>query len=387
MVETGFKVLELPVQNRVPTRKCVEADQKAIDALPPRSGAWKIKGALGLYVWCGAETKSFQLMRRVNKRLVKKTLAARSLAEARREAIRVWKSLKPRPASEEPIPTLGEALQAYLEMRRLSDRTRAEYQKFIRRYLADWLDRKLDALAADRRGFRRRMADIERAHGAATAALVLRIYRAIHNWHRKVIPDLPESPTTACDAPRVKPRDWALSDEELRAWWERVRRLPAIKRAWWLTALLTGARASSISNLKWEDVDMERKIIRFRVVKGDRPYTIPMADRLAAILREYRERDWLPNGAGWVFPSPRNGERPLHGQVKNAGLRPPHSMRHTMRTRLAEAGATPDLARIVLGHSLTQSVSERYITPDLLVEAVRPLVNRVAERYAEVMGW
>jgi integrase len=112
-----------------------------------------------------------------------------------------------------------------------------------------------------------------------------------------------------------------------------------------------------------------------------------MADRLAAILREYRERDWLPNGAGWVFPSPRDCERPLYGQVKNTGLRPPHSMRHTMRTRLAEAGATPDLARIVLGHSLTQSVSERYITPDLLVEAVRPLLNRVAERYAEVMGW
>ena len=387
MVDAGFKILELPVQNQLPTRKCVEADQRAIDALPPRSGAWKVKGTLGLYVWCGAATKSFQLMRRVNKRLVKKTLAARSLAEARREAIRVWKSLKPRPASEEPMPTLREALQAYLETKRLAERTRAEYEEFIRRYLSDWLDRKLDDLAADRRGFRKRLADIEREHGAATAALVLRIYRAIHNWHRKVLPDLAESPTTACDPPRVKPRDWALSDEELRAWWARVRKLPAIKRTWWLTALLTGARASSISNLKWDDVDLERKIIRFKVVKGDRPYAIPMADRLAAILREYRERDWLPNAAGWVFPSPRNSERPLYGQVKNAGLRPPHSMRHSMRTRLAEAGATPDLARIVLGHSLTQTVSERYITADLLVEAVRPLVNRVAERYAEVMGW
>ncbi len=58
-----------------------------------------------------------------------------------------------------------------------------------------------------------------------------------------------------------------------------------------------------------------------------------------------------------------------------------------MRTRLAEAGATPDLARIALGHSLTQDVSQRYITTSLLIEAVRPLMNAVAERYAAIMGW
>jgi integrase len=380
-------VIALPVPRPPQQTKSVEADQKAIDALPPGSGEWKVKGILGLLVWCGAKTKSFRLVRRVNKRLVKKTLAARSLAEARREAIRVWKNLKPRPASEEPMPTLAEALQAYLETKRLAERTRAAYEKFIKRYLADWLERKLDELAFDRRGFRKRIAEIERHHGAATAALVLRIYRAIHNWHRKVIPDLPESPTTACDAPRVKPRDWALSDEELRAWWERVRQLPPTKRAWWTTALFTGARATSITNLRWDDIDFERRVIVFRVTKGDRPYAVPMADRLADFLREYREKDWLPNEAGWVFPSPRNPERPLYSQVKNQGLRPPHSLRHSMRTRLAEAGAPPDLAKIALGHSLSQSVSERYLTPSLLIEAVRPLVNRVAEIYCRVMGW
>jgi integrase len=73
--------------------------------------------------------------------------------------------------------------------------------------------------------------------------------------------------------------------------------------------------------------------------------------------------------------------------VKNLGLPPPHALRHSMRTRLAEAGATPDLARIVLGHSLSQDVSQRYITPHLLVEAVRSLVNAVAAKYGEILGW
>ena len=380
-------VVELPVAVPQESKKVVEADQKAIDGLPPGSGEWKVKGVLGLLVWCGARAKSYRLVRRVNKRLVKKTLAAESLAEAKREAIRLWKSLKPKAPGAEPVPTLGEALAAYLAGKRLAERTRADYETFLRRYLPDWLDRRLDVLAADRAGFRRRIADIERNHGAATAALTLRIYRAIHNWHRKVLPDLPESPTTACDTPRVRPRDWALSDEELRQWWATVQRLKPVKRIWWLAALMTGARAGSISNLTWDDVSLEQKIIRFKVVKGDRPYTIPLADRLADLLREYRENDWLPNRAGWLFPSPRDPERPLWPQVKNAGLPAPHSMRHTMRTRLAEAGATPDLARIVLGHSLTQDVSQRYLTAYLLVEAVRPLVNTVAEKYAEIMRW
>jgi hypothetical protein len=60
-------------------------------------------------------------------------------------------------------------------------------------------------------------------------------------------------------------------------------------------------------------------------------------------------------------------------------------MRHTMR--LAETGATPDLARIILGHCLTQGLSERCITSQLKLEAVRPVVSRMAERYAELMGW
>jgi hypothetical protein len=60
-------------------------------------------------------------------------------------------------------------------------------------------------------------------------------------------------------------------------------------------------------------------------------------------------------------------------------------MRHT--SRLAETCATPDLARIILGHSLTRGVSERCITSHLMLEAVRPVVSRVAERYAKLTGW
>lgn len=379
-------VITMPIGHSSQDKRVVEPTQGAIDALPPDGGEWKVRGVLGLLVWSGKNRKSFRLVRRVHGRLVKRTLEARSLAEAKREVIRVWRSLTPKPVDAQSMPTLQEAVESYLSSKQLADRTRREYEAVMRRYVGDWLGRRLDAIAADRAGFRRRILEIGKNHGAATAALLLRTYRAIHNWHRKVLTELPESPTVACESPRVRPRDWALSDEELQHWWSIVKGLSPVKRVWWLTALLTGARAGSITMLKWQDVDLQRRVIRFRVAKGDRPYLVPMAERLAVILREYKDREWLPNRSGWVFPSPRLAESPLYGQMKTKGLRGPHSLRHTMRTRLAEAGATPDLARIALGHSLTQDVSQRYITPHLLVEAVRPLFNAVAEKYAHVLG-
>lgn len=385
-----LNLLEMPARTEMPAaelKKVVEADQKAIDALPADSGEWKVKGILGLLVWCGRNKRAFRLVRRVNKRLVKKTLRAQSLAEARREAMRVWKTLTPPAPDAQPVPTLQEALEAYISSKSLAARTRDDYAATLRRYLGDWLGRRLDTLAADRAGFRKRMLEVEKKHGRATAALLIRTYRAIHNWHRKVLPDLPESPTVACETPRVKARDWALSDDELRQWWARVRELPAMKRTWYLTALMTGARAGSVTALKWDDVDLERRLIRFRVVKGDRPYVIPLADRLASILAEYREKEWMPNPDGWVFPSPVHKGESLHGRIKTRGVAPPHRLRHSMRTRLAEAGAPPDLARVALGHSLGQNVSERYITASLLTEAVRPYMNAVAENYAEVLSW
>jgi len=385
-VAKNQKVVQMPGPE-LPKKKVVAASQSAIDMLPPNSGEWKVAGVLGLVVRCGAREKTYRLVRRVAGRLVKMVLGEMSFAEARRQAALKWKELKPRPAGSLAVPTLREALDAYLTEKTLSPRTAEDYRYVLEKYMGDLLDKRLDVIALDRAGMRARIASLTKKHGAATAALVMRTYRAVHNWARKIHPDLGESPTTACATPRVKPRDWALSDEELRRMGEAMQRLSAVKCAWWLVALLTGARAGSVTSLRWEDVDLDKKVVRFRVVKGDRPYVIPLADRLADFLREYRAKDWLPNRAGWLFPSPENPERPLWRQVRNAGLPAAHALRHTMRTRLAEVGATPDLARVALGHSLSQGVSERYVTASLLVEAVRPLMNSVAERYAEIMQW
>ncbi len=155
----------------------------------------------------------------------------------------------------------------------------------------------------------------------------------------------------------------------------------------WLTLLLTGARAASVQYLRWSDVDLERGVIRFAVAKGGRSYSVAASRRLIDVLQRWK-RQCPPTAEGWVFPSPVLEGQPITTvRDDKRGVVSAHHLRHTMRTRLVEVGATPDLARIALGHSLMADVSQRYITASLLVEATRPLMEAVAEAYARILAW
>ena len=378
--------MEISASNTLPASpvaRKVAAKQAAIDALPFNSGTWRVEGSMGLYVRCRAQSKSFLIQRKVNGRVVQRVIGQVSLAEARRIAQRMWSALKPPPADEKL--TLAEVWTRYLDEKPLSDATKKLYRYNLRKYLSGWAGRSLEELGNDRAGIRTLYQAIRRRHGDATAAQINQMLSAVYRYFRRVNPELPPTPTEVIDTPPRKSRDWALADEELRVWWEAVQRLQPLKQAMWLTLLMTGARAASVQHLRWQDVDLDRAVIRFAVAKGGRAYSVPAPRRLVEILRRWREH-CPPTEAGWVFPSPVRPEQPLQAvRDDKRGVVSAHHLRHTMRTRLAEAGATPDLARIALGHSLLADVSQRYITPSLLVEAVRPLMDAVADRYAEIL--
>ena len=161
-----------------------------------------------------------------------------------------------------------------------------------------------------------------------------------------------------------------------------VKTLSPIKRMWWLAALFTGARSNSISALKWDDLDFQKRTIRFRVTKGNRPYTVPAADRLIELLAAYRDGGKVPPSE-WVFPSPKKPDVHLMA-VKNTkeGVLSAHAHWCTFRTTLTELGIVSDQARLLMGHSMTGDVSREYITVSpLVVESLRPIVNAVAEHY------
>lgn len=156
------------------------------------------------------------------------------------------------------------------------------------------------------------------------------------------------------------------------------------KRTFWITALLTGARQGSIRMmLRWEDVDLDRKVIRFLHAKRE-SYAVPTSDLLAAVLRRYRDRRVVTPSA-WIFPSPRKNGRAA-GRVKErkSTIRGPQALCRTFKT-MGVGIVSPEESRLLMGHGSSDDVNCDYITLALVVEPLRPAVNRIAERYREIL--
>jgi len=367
-----------------PTRKTIPCRQAEVGAVPLGSGDWTIADVPGLVLRAGTVKKTWRVQRRVNGRLVTKVLGELTAAAARRQASLIWQRLKP-PAPDGKI-TLGEAWQKYLEEKPLAPGTRRLYEYTRGKYLEEWQGRSLEQIGQDRAGMRGLYLMLARKHGKALASLVLRQFRAVYNYQRRVNPELPECPTIAVDIAPVKPRSWALSDEELRAWWAGVQRLRPLKQVLWQMMLLTGARRGSVEALRWRDVDFERKLLHFSTAKAGRTYSVPACARLIELLRWWR--DQCPPDAEWVFESPQKpGRHVVAARDDRRGVVSAHHLRHTYRTTLAQLGCPPDSARLLLGHSLSGDVSRGYITPGLVVESLRPWSEAVASKYGEVLGW
>lgn len=386
-----------------PAKKTAPATQKAIDELPLNSGDWRVEGVPGLYVRCRAQSRSFFLHRRVRGKLLKETLGALTVKEAKGAAMKAWGEMRPKEHKRTSSVTLKDAIEGYISEKRMLGKMAERTENLMRynatRYLKRWETRTIEEIGQDRLAVRRLQRELVADHGAATANQVIRLLSAVYRWQRKENPKLPESPTTAVSVANIPARDWALSEDELRAWWEDtkeedgklirrgVKTLGAVKRMWWLAALFTGARKGSIEALRWADVDLTKKVIHFRIAKGDRPYSVPMCDKLAELLAAYRDSGDVPP-SDWVFPSNvKDGQHIVGVKNDKEGVPPAHRLRHTYRTSLAQIGASPDQARMLLGHSMGGDVSRGYISAPLVVESLRPVSNAVAEHYLKVLGW
>src|ERR1051325_6785184 len=382
--------------------KLVQANQKAIDALPLNSGMWRVEGIPGLYVRCRATSKSFLQQRRVDGVLVKEVLGPLTMKKAKEKAMDRRNFIKPTTQGDQV--QLGAAIEAYIRkrqsMKKMAPATERLDHYNADHYLDGWKRRTLDDIGQDRAGIAALHARLTEKHGPATCNQVMRLLSAVYRWHRDTIyQDLPEWPRKVAEIHDIPARDWAYSPEALKAWWRTTEKtkdgkmihkgvstLGTIKRMWWLTALFTGARKGSIEALKWTDLDLEKKTIHFRVTKGDRPYIVPLSDELVKLMKGYQDSADVPPSE-WVFPSPVivGGHLLQVTEPEGKGVGPAHRLRHTFRTTLAELGATPDQARLLMGHSMGGDVSRGYITAPLVIESLRPIVNAVADRYLKIL--
>ncbi len=212
-----MKVLAIR-KSETPASKVVDANQKAIDALPLNSGTWRVDGVPGLYLRCRARVKSFFIQRRVKGLLVKETLGELTMKRAKEKAMKTWSGMKSKPAAADVV-TLEGAIELYFADKTRAPKTRENYRYNLDHYLQDWKDRSLHDIGNDRGGVRALQRHIKKHHGPATSNQVVRLLSAVYRWQRKVDTELPEPPTTAVEVDKIAARDWAFTPAELQSWW------------------------------------------------------------------------------------------------------------------------------------------------------------------------
>jgi len=169
-----------------------------------------------------------------------------------------------------------------------------------------------------------------------------------------------------------------------------------------LVAMRTGMRLSELLGLRWEDVDLDKRIVVVRrgVVLGHVgspkngkqrhiPLTLGVCRALAA----------LPRSAPWVFPGRGDGtsnHKPpyyiLHRYCQQAGLRRIgwHTLRHTFASQLVAAGVPLRAVQELLGHSeIRMTMRYTHLAPATLYEAIQVLEEEetaTMQKHGRYMG-
>jgi len=123
------------------------------------------------------------------------------------------------------------------------------------------------------------------------------------------------------------------------------------------TIYSAGLRRSELINLKVEDIDSKRGLIKIRGGKGKKDRHTLLSDKLISMLREYyriyKPREWLFEGQNGKKYSPTSVAKVLKKVVKKSGIQKhvtPHTLRHSFATHLLEQGTNLRYIQEILGH-------------------------------------
>ncbi len=148
-----------------------------------------------------------------------------------------------------------------------------------------------------------------------------------------------------------------------------------------LVALHTGLRRGEQFTLRWEYVDLARRILTVPRSKSGELRRVPLNDEVLELLRGLPSRLKSP----WVFPS-TTGETPMDAQnfynrvfvpaLERAGIEDFHwhDLRHTFGSRLAMAGVDLRTLQEVMGHkTLAMTLRYAHLSETHQLEAVQRL--------------
>ncbi len=170
---------------------------------------------------------------------------------------------------------------------------------------------------------------------------------------------LTANPCTSIKAPAAETaRDRVLSDDEIAAVWRAACELEQPYDAFIKLLLLTGARRGEIAGMRWQEIDLTKKIwvLPKERAKNGRELSLPLPDTIADILSGTRRGD---GPADFVFTI--NGRNPIANfhKIKNQfddrlpEDMPPwtfHDLRRSFASGCARLGVAVHVVEAALNH-------------------------------------
>ncbi len=303
-------------------------------------------------------------------------------------------------AETRSIPTLAQAFEGYMAANpNRAVNTVKLYRQNLRVNLSDWLKRSLDAIT--RQDVEDRFHLITDKHGWSAANQTLSMLRSIY---RRPCVDFEglRNPVDLWLAAggcfhRKRRRRISSPVEVLPRWRagiDAVDLAPEIRDIF-LIGIYTGMRRGEIVSLRWERVDMERRVLRVEETKTGEPLELPITRQLAAIFERL-----LADGAeiaakrdGWVFPSPRikashvSAIAGFYAEITEKGGTRFwfHGLRNAFITVAERELMLPrSLTKRLVNHARPGDVTEGYAA-DWSVEQLREPAQRIADRIDELM--
>lgn len=346
----------------------------------------------GLRLVVGKKSASWKLVGRINdgtERYVSIIIGRAdevSLKTARTRATELRLALR---RGEDPrrqkvvVPTVEQAMERYIESRGkdLRPRTVEFYKGKLKTGLGTLM--KLPVDRVDRDMVRALHEKLTKKNGPAAANGSMRIMKMLWNDVARTH-DLPPNPVSrAVRLHRETPRDWAVSPSEMPELWRRLDTIEdRLRRAAWMTMLLSGLRCGDVVNMRWEHID-EDGVLTLPSPKGGerKAFKLPLTRLVLQELEHVRQLT-KPLESQWVFASSLSKSGHIEEMRRTEQFPyPPHAMRHSWRTFALEAGVEVGMTMVLMNHR-PAGVTWNYVTRANLLGGMREAAETVAAKIA-----
>jgi integrase len=244
-------------------------------------------------------------------------------------------------------PTFGDLVPRFLERKRLEVRAKTfvELSRHLTLHAAPLHGLALAGI--DKRTIAKLLDEVEEGSGGVSRNRVKVSLSSFWNWANRQ--GLAEgNPVRGTETVRERRRDRVLSDPELAALWRALPEAGVFGDILRLL-VLTGQRRSEIAQLRWDEIDLARRVIRLggERTKNKHPHEVPLCEMALAILKSRGPR---PEGAVFErIPSWPGAKAALDRRLGHAPWTT-HDLRRTCATGLGNLRVGPHIIETILNH-------------------------------------